>query len=406
MMRMKMKNVLCFFLVLFFIFLPLGSQTYSDTDIISVEKNQDIVQKLKKMELDLLLEWSNRLYFLCGLNDLYQLQKEGIPYVMETENFYPYRQSDIIMQAGINGAYHSYLEIEADLMALEAAYPQLAKVFAIGSSLEGRNIYALKISDNVDLDEAEAEVFFVGCHHAREWISVEIPYLLAKYLVENYESDPAIKSLVNRSEIWVVPLLNPDGLEYSIHFYRYWRKNRRDNGGGSYGIDLNRNYSYNWGFDNEGSSSNPFSNTYRGSAAFSEPETQAVRDFFQQRSIQALITYHSHGQVILYPWGYTSNPAPKDELLEEIAAEMSERMEAVKGNIYQYGQAGESLYLTNGDTTDWAFGTYGIPSYTFELPPIDALQGGFFNAELEISSIFEDNLPAALYLIEWSILNF
>ncbi len=403
---MKMKNVLCFFLVLFFIFLPLGSQTYSDTDIISVEKNQDIVQKLKKMELDLLLEWSNRLYFLCGLNDLYQLQKEGIPYVMETENFYPYRQSDIIMQAGINGAYHSYLEIEADLMALEAAYPQLAKVFAIGSSLEGRNIYALKISDNVDLDEAEAEVFFVGCHHAREWISVEIPYLLAKYLVENYESDPAIKSLVNRSEIWVVPLLNPDGLEYSIHFYRYWRKNRRDNGGGSYGIDLNRNYSYNWGFDNEGSSSNPFSNTYRGSAAFSEPETQAVRDFFQQRSIQALITYHSHGQVILYPWGYTSNPAPKDELLEEIAAEMSERMEAVKGNIYQYGQAGESLYLTNGDTTDWAFGTYGIPSYTFELPPIDALQGGFFNAELEISSIFEDNLPAALYLIEWSILNF
>lgn len=401
-----MKNVLCFFLVLFFIFLPLGSQTYSDTDIISVEKNQDIVQKLKKMELDLLLEWSNRLYFLCGLNDLYQLQKEGIPYVMETENFYPYRQSDIIMQAGINGAYHSYLEIEADLMALEAAYPQLAKVFAIGSSLEGRNIYALKISDNVDLDEAEAEVFFVGCHHAREWISVEIPYLLAKYLVENYESDPAIKSLVNRSEIWVVPLLNPDGLEYSIHFYRYWRKNRRDNGGGSYGIDLNRNYSYNWGFDNEGSSSNPFSNTYRGSAAFSEPETQAVRDFFQQRSIQALITYHSHGQVILYPWGYTSNPAPKDELLEEIAAEMSERMEAVKGNIYQYGQAGESLYLTNGDTTDWAFGTYGIPSYTFELPPIDALQGGFFNAELEISSIFEDNLPAALYLIEWSILNF
>jgi hypothetical protein len=130
-----------------------------------------------------------------------------------------------------------------------------------------------------------------------------------------------------------------------------------------------------------------------------------VRDLFQQRSFQALITYHNYGQVILYPWGYTSNPAPKDELLEEIAAEMSGRMEAVNGNIYRYGQAGESLYITNGDTTDWSFGTYGIPSYTFELPPVDALHGGFFNAEQEINSIFEDNLPAALYLIEWSILN-
>ncbi len=401
-----MKNALCFLLVLFSMLFPLRSQTYSDTDIISVEKNQDFIEKLQKMKLDLLLEWSNRLYFLCGLNDLYRLQKEEIPYVIETENFHPYRQGDITMQAGINGAYHSYLEIEADLMALEAAYPQVAKVITIGSSLEGRNIYALKISDNVDLDEAEAEVFFVGCHHAREWISVEVPYLLAKYLVENYESDPEIKTLVNRSEVWIIPLLNPDGLEYSIHFYRYWRKNRRDNGGGSYGVDLNRNYGYNWGFDNEGSSSNPFSNTYRGAAAFSEPETQAVRDFFQQRRIQALITYHSHGQVILYPWGYTGNPALKDELLEEIAAEMSGRIEAVNGNIYEYGQAGEALYLTNGDTTDWTFGTYGIPSYTFELPPVDALQGGFFNAEYDISSIFEENLPAALYLIEWSILNF
>jgi len=401
-----MKKDLCFLLVLSFILLPLKSQTYSDTDIISVEKNQNIIKKLQKMELDLLMEWSNRLYFLCSPANLYQLQEKEIPYEVETANFYPYSQGAILLQGGINGAYHSYLEIEADLMALEAAYPQLAKLFVIGNSLEGRNIYALKISDNVDLDEAEAEVFFVGCHHAREWISVEIPYLLGKYLVENYESDLEIKSLVNRSEVWIVPLLNPDGLEYSIHFYRYWRKNRRDNGGGSYGVDLNRNYGYRWGYDNQGSSSNPFSEVYRGPAAFSEPEAQAVRHLFQQRRFQALITYHSYGQVILYPWGYTNNPAPKDELLEEIAAEMSGHMEAVNGNIYEYGQAGESLYLTNGDTTDWTFGTYGIPSYTIELPPVDVLHGGFFNPEQEINSIFEDNLPAALYLIEWSILDF
>jgi len=403
---MDMKKIKFFLLVFMFVLLPLRPQGYSETDIISVEKSENTVEKLQKMRLDLLLEWSNRLYFVCNLTDLYRLQGEGISYIIETANFYPYNQGDLLAQGGINGAFHSYLELETDLMALEAAYPHLARVVDLGDTLENRNIYALKISDNVSLDEKEAEVFFVGCHHAREWISVEIPYLLGKYLVENYESNRAIKSLVNRSEIWIVPLLNPDGLEYSIHTYRYWRKNRRDNGNGSFGVDLNRNYGYKWGYDNQGSSPNSFEEVYRGPFAFSEPETQVVRDFFQQRKIQALITYHSYSQVIMYPWGYIYKPTSKDELLEEIAAEMSERMEAVNGNIYRYGRAGDTLYLTNGDTTDWSFGTYRIPSYTIELPPIDIFQGGFFNPEHEISAIFEENLPAALYLIEWSIQNF
>jgi carboxypeptidase T len=398
-----MKKIKFLLLVFFFVLLPLRPQGYSETDIISVEKSENNIKRLQKMKLDLLLEWSNRLYFVCNLTDLYRLQDEGISYIIETANFYPYNRGDILAQGGINGAFHSYLELEADLMALEAAYPHLARVVDIGDTLESRNIYALKISDNVSLDENEAEVFFVGCHHAREWISVEIPYLLGKYLVENYESNRVIKSLVNRSEIWIVPLLNPDGLEYSIHTYRYWRKNRRDNGNGSFGVDLNRNYGYKWGYDNQGSSSNSFDEVYRGPSAFSEPETQVVRDFFQQRKIQALITYHSYSQVIMYPWGYTRSPTSKDELLKEVAAEMSERIKAVNGNIYRYGRAGGTLYLTNGDTTDWSFGAYRIPSYTIELPPIDIFHGGFFNAEHEISAIFEENLPAALYLIKWSI---
>jgi carboxypeptidase T len=400
---MNMKKIKFLLLVFFFVLLPLRPQGYSETDIISVEKSENNIKRLQKMKLDLLLEWSNRLYFVCNLTDLYRLQDEGISYIIETANFYPYNRGDILAQGGINGAFHSYLELEADLMALEAAYPHLARVVDIGDTLESRNIYALKISDNVSLDENEAEVFFVGCHHAREWISVEIPYLLGKYLVENYESNRVIKSLVNRSEIWIVPLLNPDGLEYSIHTYRYWRKNRRDNGNGSFGVDLNRNYGYKWGYDNQGSSSNSFDEVYRGPSAFSEPETQVVRDFFQQRKIQALITYHSYSQVIMYPWGYTRSPTSKDELLKEVAAEMSERIKAVNGNIYRYGRAGGTLYLTNGDTTDWSFGAYRIPSYTIELPPIDIFHGGFFNAEHEISAIFEENLPAALYLIKWSI---
>jgi len=406
---MNMKKALFFLLIFAFVFIPLSSQSYSDTDIISVKKKPMIMERLQRMDLDFLMEWSDRLYFVCNSAELYRLQEERIPLVIETSNFYPYKQnekSDIHIQGGINGAYHSYLELEADLMALEAAYPHLARVFDLGDSLEGRNIYALKVSDNVEHDEAEAEVFFVGCHHAREWISVEVPYLLGKYLVENYDSDPEIRSLVRRSEIWIVPLLNPDGLDYSIYFYRYWRKNRRDNGDGTYGVDLNRNYGYNWGYDNLGSSSNSSSEVYRGPAPFSEPESQSVRDFFQQRDIQAMITYHSYSQVILYPWGYTHYPTSRDELLEKIGAEMSERIEDVHGNYYGYGRAGSKLYLTNGDTTDWTFGIYRIPSYTIELPPIDIFSGGFFNDQEDISTIFEENLPAALYLIEWSIQNF
>lgn len=389
------------------IFIPLKPQDYAHTEIISVEKNLQIIKKLQKMDLDLLLEWKGRIYIILHeLNDFSKLEKESISYRVETHNFYPYNLKGGFIQSGVNGDYHSYQELERDLIALEESYPDLAKVYDIGDSLEKRNIYALKISDNVSMDEEEAEVLFIGCHHAREWISVEIPFLLGKYLVENYDSDSKIKDFVDRSQIWIVPLLNPDGLEYSIHFYRYWRKNRRDNGGGSYGVDPNRNYSYKWGLDNTGSSPNPYSNVYRGESPFSEPETQAIRDLFAERNFQALISYHSYSQVILYPWGYTKLASEEDNLLAELAANMSNLIQSVNGNIYKFGRAGSSLYLTNGDTTDWALGIYNIPAYTIELPPVDELHGGFFNAEEDIQSIFNENLPAALYLIDWSIQNF
>jgi murein tripeptide amidase MpaA len=384
---------------------PLAAQDYWTTHIISVEKNQETLTKLSKMNLDLLMEVENRIYIIANFEDFPKLQEENVPYTLETFNFYPFKQTQRAIRGGVNGEYHSSRELEQDLFALEDSYPNLIRISVIGESLEGRNIYALKISDNVNSDESEAEVIFIGCHHAREWISVEIPYLLAKYLVENYASDPQVQNFVNQSEIWIVPLLNPDGLEYSIHFYRYWRKNRRDNQDGTYGIDLNRNYGYQWGNDNVGSSPYTFSNTYRGPSSFSEPETQAIRDLFAQRNFSAVISYHSYSQVILYPWGYIDQPSADDVLLEQMATDMSTQMQAVNGNIYGFMQSGEGFYLTNGDTTDWSYGVYGIPSFTIELPPADRLQGEFFNAEEDIQSIFDENLPAMLYLIDWSVQN-
>jgi hypothetical protein len=374
-------------------------------EIISFEKGPGLEQELRRMDLDLLFEWEGRVYVLVGQQDLRALDKRRIPYLLESYKFPALNSPPSLLQTNINGAYHSYKELENDLQTLERAYPELAKLFTIGTTLEQRKIYALKISDHVSLDEAEAEVLFLGCHHAREWISVEVPYLLAKYLLEHYEADAEIRRAVNDSEIWIVPLVNPDGLEYTIHYYRYWRKNRRLNADGSFGIDINRNYGYNWGYDNSGSSPDPASEVYRGTGPFSEPETRAVRDFFQQREFRAMITYHSFSQLILYPWGFTKTPSDQDALFSEIAATMSALMQPVNGRVYEFGPAGAALYVTNGDATDWTFGVSGIPSFTIELPPVDELGGGFFNAEHDIDPIFNENLPAALYLIDWSIQN-
>ncbi|MEW5901085.1 MAG: M14 family metallopeptidase [Acidobacteriota bacterium] len=387
-------------------FLTGSAQELQKQDIVSVEKTPLWMERLRPCALDLLFEWEGRVYILAGPGDLKTLDGLRIPYVFESHRFPGLISGFPLPQGGINGAYHTSRELEADLQLLERSFPNLAKLETIGESLERRKIYALKISDHAAVEEEEAEIFFLGCHHAREWISVEVPYLLAKFLLEHYAADAEVRRIVDQSEIWIAPLINPDGLEYTIQYYRYWRKNRRFNSDGSFGVDINRNYGYNWGYDNEGSSPEPASETYRGLAAFSEPETQAVRDFFLARNFRALVSYHSFSQLILYPWGYADTPSDKEAELKAIAAAMSERMQPANGRVYGFGRAGSLLYVTNGDLTDWAFGVSGIPAYTIELPPVDQLGGGFFNAEQDIVPIFNENLPAALYLIDWSIQNF
>jgi len=186
----------------------------------------------------------------------------------------------------LNGAYHSYGELESELKQLAAGYPSIVRLSSLGQSLEKRNIYALKISDHPGQRENEPKVAFLGCHHAREWISVEVPLEIASYLIRNYENDERVKAIVNSSEIWIIPLVNPDGLDYSILNYRLWRKNRRLNDNGSFGVDLNRNYSFYWGADDLGSSPLPSSETYRGEQPFSEPETSAIRDLFLNVNFQ------------------------------------------------------------------------------------------------------------------------
>jgi hypothetical protein len=402
----KRKAILWFLLLSVGLGPPLFSGPDGPGEIISIPGTADARRDLHDLDLDLLMERDGRIFVVAGPDDILRLSARRVPFVIETGSFAPARPGELRLAGGINGAYHSYKELEADLKSLESAHPSIVDLHTIGTSLEDRNIYAVKISDNVDRDEEEAGVLFLGCHHAREWISLEVPFLLARRLAEGYEGDPAIRELVDRSEIWIVPLLNPDGLEYSINVYRYWRKNRRANADGTFGVDLNRNYGYMWGRDDQGSSAEPDAGDYRGVSAFSEPETRAVRDLFLGRNFLAAVSYHSYSQSILYPWGFTDIPTGKDDLLRGLGLEMAGLIQTVNGRSYACGPAASSLYVTNGDLADWTFGVSGIPSYTIELPPVDIQHGGFFNAEDEIEGVFRENLPAMLRLVEFAVQDF
>lgn len=306
------------------------------------------------------------------------------------------------ISGGLNGIYHSYMETQTFLSTLADQYSDQADFFSIGQSLEGRAIWGLKISDNADSKENEPNIYFMGCHHAREWISVEIPLLFAEYLLKNYSTDTRVKNLVDSAQIYIIPIVNPDGLEFTIHNYRMWRKNRRYNGNLIWGVDLNRNYGYKWGYDNTGSSPEPGSQVYRGPSAFCEPETVAVRDFLLLNPPSGSISFHNYGQLILIPWGYTAAPPEDYDEMYDMAQHMRDLIYAVNNRNYEFGSGATAIYPTNGDTDDWVYGTFKVPAFCLELPPDSYDMGHFFTSEEEIQQTYNEMLPALLFFAEYS----
>ncbi|MGC9060280.1 MAG: M14 family zinc carboxypeptidase [Thermoplasmata archaeon] len=319
----------------------------------------------------------------------------------------------------VNG-YHNYTEITEILQGIASSHPSIAKLYSIGTSWEGRNLWCLKISDNVDINETgEPDIAIYGLHHAREWISAEVPLYIAQYLVDNYNLDPRATYLVNNREIYIIPVVNPDGLEYS-QYVGDWRKNRRNNGDGTYGVDLNRNYNGsqngdpNGAWGGSGASHSTSDEIYCGPAPFSEPETQAIRDFIislhdQNNQLAISISYHSYGEVVYYPWGYAYSPehggspvltTPDVTYQKKLAQEIAARITTESGtSTYEPMQSGDS-YLTTGDTDDW---TYGYSKYVWGTPtfPFTIELGGtsFQPPASSITQICQANLEGALYAI-------
>ncbi len=303
--------------------------------------------------------------------------------------------------------YHNYAEMTAEIDQRLQQYPGIMRKQVIGRSYEGREIVAVKISDNVGADEAEPEVLFTHHQHAREHLTVEMALYLLREFGAGYGKDSRITKMVDSREIWIVPDMNPDGGEYDIASgrYRSWRKNRQPNPGSSYvGTDMNRNWDYKWACCG-GSSGSYSSATYRGSAPESAPEVKIVADFVRSRivggeqQITAAIDFHTYSELVLWPYGYTySDTAPgmtQDD--RDAFAAVGRKMAASNGYTPQQSS---DLYVTDGSIDDWLWGEQRIFGYTFEMYPASSWNGGFYPPDEVIERETSRNRDAVLQLLE------
>ncbi len=262
----------------------------------------------------------------------------------------------------------------------------------LGQSIEGRDIWAFKVSDNPENDEDEPEVLFTALTHAREPVGMMNLIYFVQLLGEEYGNDPELTYLVDNREIWFLPVVNPDGYVYNESIQPsgggMHRKNRRDTNCGNgtqRGIDLNRNYGYGWGANDTGSSPNPCSSTYRGQGAFSEPETQCVSDFILDREFKGVLHYHTYSNVYIHAYGNATLPDEPDLTTHrEIGNEMA------RYNGYPVGTGYELIgYTVNGDAVDWTYGDQGIVAFT---PEVGSPSQGFWPQENDVLPLCQDQV--------------
>ena len=331
--------------------------------------------------------------------------------------------------------YHSFdepgLGMHDQILKVAEDYPDIVKLETFGHSIQNRPLIAVRLTgpkkwhrddDDDDDDEEEdddddrrfrrPEVLFVATHHAREWVAAEMGIRLVKYLASGYGTIQRVTDLLDSVQVWIVPIANPDGYEYTFTDERLWRKNLADNDGdgvitGNDGVDLNRNFPERWGLDDEGSSPQITSATYRGPSPASEPETQHLIKFIKHHRFKFVVSYHTYSNLILYPWGWQVKTTSNDDPIF-VAQAGTDENPAIWDSILNQGYdpgPGADLYPTNGDFTEWTYGALKIPSYTVELTLGEDADGNAYGFEFPddegmVQTVFEDNLNFALSVAE------
>jgi len=401
--------------------MTISAQNYKQVKIY-IHSLQDI-SELQKAGLEFdhpQVTKDNAVIVLLDDNDFQKLQMTNFSFEVQIDDWFEYysrqpkltesEKSSIIQQSkdkygvegfgfGSMGGFYTLAEVVTQLDNMKTLYPNLitSKV-SIGNSIENRPQYMVKISDNPDVDENEPEILYTALHHAREPQSMMQMICFMYYLLENYDTNPSVQYILNNRELYFIPVVNPDGYEYNRTTNPsgggMWRKNRRNNGG-SYGVDLNRNYgpyTY-WNAPNGGSSTDPYSDTYRGTAPFSEPEINNIKNFLATRYFKNALNYHTYSNLLIYPYGALEQETPDSATFREFARDMTAY------NGYFYGTDQQTVgYSTRGNSDDYFYDGDVVMNHgkIFAMTP-EVGSTGFWPSQAEIFPLAIENLLPNLY---------
>ncbi len=307
---------------------------------------------------------------------------------------------------GSMGGYFTLNEIYQELDTMRILFPALiSQRQTIGSFLTHQNspLYYVRISNNPDIVQNKPRVFYLSLVHAREPMGMQQLFFFMWYLLENYNSNTEIQYILDNSELYFVLCANPDGYEYNRQTNPsgggMWRKNRRNNGAGSFGVDINRNFGYMWGYDNIGSSPDPNSQVYRGPNPFSEPETQAIKWLCETFEPKFLLDYHTYSDVLIYPWGYISEKTPDSTLYDIYSLYLTSE------NKFFYGTCYETIgYNANGVSADWYYGEQTTKNKIIAwTPEAGNPTDGFWPEQNKITDIAKYFFAMNMYLIRFAL---
>jgi Zinc carboxypeptidase len=300
--------------------------------------------------------------------------------------------------------YLNYSDMIAQYEAWRVAYPDYIRRYPIATTWNGNTVWAYRFFNNLTGDRLVRQSFLITCGiHAREWISPAVGlHVMDKLIQSSFTRSGFTLTVPVGTAFYIVPSLNPDGYIHSWTSDRMWRKNRRNNGSGVFGVDLNRNFSKGWGL-NSGSSGTPSSATYRGPSAFSEPETNGLRAFLDTiPPVAAHIDFHSYGQYVLWSWGYTTALAPGDSWLRATGLQMKQSIFDEHGMNYTAGPTSTTLYMVSGKGPDYTYDRSNAAAYTIELR--DTGQNGFLLPENQIIPTQEEAWEGFAKLVQRMLL--
>ena len=297
--------------------------------------------------------------------------------------------------------YRTYDEVQDKIVEI-ANSSAIASIIDLGDSYEGRAINGLKFSTG---GADKPAVFFNGCQHAREWVTVMATTYFADQLAQEYLSDSFTATLLDLVDVYIIPIVNPDGYVYTHTTDRYWRKNRQPNNNSScIGTDLNRNWDADWN-GGESTSTSACSDVYVGTSAFSATESTVLKNYME--SVPNLVGHldiHSYSALVLGPWGYSNSETPDHVEVVSLGNAMNDAI--TNTNNYQFtfgvGDANGAIYLASGTMPDWSYDELGALGYTYELRPSSSSGGGFELPESQILDACSENYNGAMEMIIWA----